>query len=160
MSKWIEVRHMTSTSASATVDVLREIFATHGIPEVTVSDNGGQFRALEYQTFLERNLVRRVMIAPRRPSGNGQAERTVQTVKTAVRRIVKGNWRKRLAKFLLQQHCTPTTTISASLAKLLMGRKLRHRISVSSIGVPDFLREESRQRGYDCTKASVRKWSG
>nr|XP_042913372.1 uncharacterized protein K02A2.6-like [Parasteatoda tepidariorum] len=53
MSKWIKVRHMTSTSASATVDVLREIFATHGIPEVIVSDNGGQFRASEYQIFLE-----------------------------------------------------------------------------------------------------------
>ncbi|XP_071033011.1 uncharacterized protein, partial [Parasteatoda tepidariorum] len=65
------------------------------------------------------------MIAPRRPSGNGQAERTVQTVKDALRRIVKGNWRKRHAKFLLQQHCTPTTTTSASPAELLMGRKLR-----------------------------------
>nr|XP_015914372.1 uncharacterized protein K02A2.6-like [Parasteatoda tepidariorum] len=43
MSKWIEVRHMTSPSASATVDVLREIIATHGIPEVIVSDNGGSF---------------------------------------------------------------------------------------------------------------------
>ncbi|XP_071041877.1 uncharacterized protein [Parasteatoda tepidariorum] len=65
------------------------------------------------------------MIAPRRPSGNGQAERTAETVKDALRRIVRGNWRKRLAKLLLQQHCTPTTTISARPAELLMRRKLR-----------------------------------
>lgn len=116
---------MPSTTANATIDVLREIFATHGLPEVVVSDNGPQFTSSEFKSFLERNAIRQVLIAPRRPAANGQAERTVQTVKDSLRRIIQGSWRKRLANFLLQQHCTPTTTTGTSPAELLMGRRVR-----------------------------------
>ena len=42
-SKWIEVQHMTSTNAERTIDELRLIFATHGLPEEVASDNGPQF---------------------------------------------------------------------------------------------------------------------
>ena len=39
-SKWIEVAHMTSTSAKSTTDQLRVWFAAYGLPEEVVSDNG------------------------------------------------------------------------------------------------------------------------
>lgn len=150
-SKWVEVRHMTSTSAGPTVDALREIFATHGVPDVIVSDNGGQFRSSEYQEFLERNLIRRVPIAPRRPSGNGQAERTVQTVKDSLRRIVHGSWRKRLARFLLQQHCTPSLVTGFSPAELLMGRRLR---TVLDKLHPDLTAERKFKQEQDACKSN------
>ena len=44
-SKWIEVFPMSSTTASMTILALRFLFATHGLPEVIVSDNGPQFVA-------------------------------------------------------------------------------------------------------------------
>ena len=42
-SKWMEVVQMSSTSASATIRALRGFFATHGLSEEIVADNGLQF---------------------------------------------------------------------------------------------------------------------
>nr|XP_022904561.1 uncharacterized protein K02A2.6-like [Onthophagus taurus] len=39
-SKWLEVH---TTSSAATISVLRQLFATHGSPEIIVSDNGTAF---------------------------------------------------------------------------------------------------------------------
>ena len=39
-SKWMEVHIMRSTTSAATIVKLKEIFATHGLPETIVSDNG------------------------------------------------------------------------------------------------------------------------
>ena len=36
-SKWPEVHAMSSTTAQATVQQLRKIFATHGLPQMIVS---------------------------------------------------------------------------------------------------------------------------
>ena len=44
-SKWPEVLEMTSTTASKTIDVLRSVFATYGLPDQIVSDNSLQFIA-------------------------------------------------------------------------------------------------------------------
>ena len=38
-SKWLEVLPMTFTTACKTIDVLRGLFACHGLPEEVVSDN-------------------------------------------------------------------------------------------------------------------------
>ena len=42
-TKWPEVVIMSDTTVEKTVDALRAIFATHGLPEQVVSDNGPQF---------------------------------------------------------------------------------------------------------------------
>ncbi|XP_046869411.1 uncharacterized protein K02A2.6-like [Drosophila willistoni] len=41
-SKWLEVAVVSSTSTAATIKVLRQLFATHGLPDQLVSDNGTQ----------------------------------------------------------------------------------------------------------------------
>lgn len=50
-SKWIDVHMMKSTTSAATFEKLREIFATHGLPENIVRDNGPNFTRAEYQGF-------------------------------------------------------------------------------------------------------------
>ena len=47
-SKWPEVFRMSSTSAEKTIEVLRHLFAAHGLPEQLVSDNGPQFVSEEF----------------------------------------------------------------------------------------------------------------
>ena len=42
-TKWPEVKVMTKTTATATIEVLRTIFSDRGIPCVLVTDNGTQF---------------------------------------------------------------------------------------------------------------------
>ncbi|XP_064469922.1 uncharacterized protein K02A2.6-like [Ornithodoros turicata] len=69
-SKWLEVKLMPSTSAEATVNALQEIFATHGIPDVVVSDNGPQFTSAHFQTFLRRNAIRQILVAPYHTASN------------------------------------------------------------------------------------------
>ena len=56
-SKWPEVEIMTSTTASKTIDVLRRMFAAHGLPEQIVSDNGPQFVSEEFAAFMRANKI-------------------------------------------------------------------------------------------------------
>ena len=56
-SKWPEVRVMSTTTVSATLDVLREWFCVHGIPEQIVTDNGSQFTADAFKVFTQCNAM-------------------------------------------------------------------------------------------------------
>ena len=48
-SKWAEVVEMPQTSTTRTITVLRQLFATHRIPEQIVTDNDPQFTSADYQ---------------------------------------------------------------------------------------------------------------
>nr|XP_056718397.1 uncharacterized protein K02A2.6-like [Euleptes europaea] len=99
------------------------LFATHGLPDTVVSDNGAQFTSAEFQEFLAKNGIRHTTSAPFHPATNGQAERMVRTTKEAMRRIERNDWDRGLAEFLLYQHTTPNSTTGKSPAELLMGRR-------------------------------------
>jgi len=73
---------------------------------------------------VKRNGIRYSFAPPYHPSTNGQAERLVQTTKSALRKITSGDWKLRLARFLFSQHMLPSTVTGQSPAELLMGRKL------------------------------------
>ncbi|XP_039182277.1 uncharacterized protein K02A2.6-like, partial [Crotalus tigris] len=62
-SKWLEVVPVSSTTTAKTIQVLRGIFAAHGLPDVIVSDNGPQFTSSEFQAFLQANLIRHATLA-------------------------------------------------------------------------------------------------
>lgn len=63
------------------------MFATHGLPDVVVSDNGPGFTAEEFKLFLKRNNIRQVLVPPYHPASNGQAELMVQEAKNALKRL-------------------------------------------------------------------------
>ena len=63
-SKWPEVYEMPSTTSSATVRVLRHLFAAYGLPLQLVSDNGPQFTSEEFTAFIKSNGVRHTRSAP------------------------------------------------------------------------------------------------
>ncbi len=123
-SKWLEVSLMSFMSSSAVINTLRLLFATHGLPDVIVSDNGAAFTSTEFQGFADRNGIRHVTTAPYHPSSNGQAERMVQTTKEALSLLTQGEWQTQLARFLLSQHITPNSSTGKSPAELLMNRRL------------------------------------
>ena len=85
-SKWQEVHPATSKSTKAAVDKLRQIFATHGLPNALVSDNGAAFTSKEFADFLIRNGICHITSSPHHPSTNGLAERAIQTFKQAMRK--------------------------------------------------------------------------
>ncbi|XP_054260456.1 uncharacterized protein K02A2.6-like [Macrosteles quadrilineatus] len=124
-SKWLEVVLVPSTDSRSTIKVLRSLFATHGVPDTIVSDNGSAFTSQEFRSFNESNGIRHVVVAPYHPSSNGQAERMVQTTKNSLRRILQGDWQKRLAQFLISSHITPNCSTNMSPSELLFGRRIR-----------------------------------
>ena len=77
-SKFPEIVKMTSTTATATINALRDIFSRYGLPEIMVSDNGPQFIASEFQHFCRNNGIMHRTSAAYKPSTNGQTERVVQ----------------------------------------------------------------------------------
>lgn len=80
-SKWIEAFHITSSTSSATIGRLRIAFATHGLPEMVVTDNGSNFVGNEFDDFLKMNKIRHIRTASYHHASNGPAERAVKAFK-------------------------------------------------------------------------------
>ena len=89
-SKWLEIFPMNSTTAPATVKVLRFLFASYGLPEQVVSDNGPQFIGEEFKNFMKLNGVKHTLTPPYHPASNGLAERHVQTFKHMFKKVEGG----------------------------------------------------------------------
>ena len=129
-SKWIEAVHVPSTSSIATITVLRNLFATHGIPELIFSDNRTSFTSDKFNEIVRRNGIRHRSSAPYHPATSGLAERAVQVVKTGLRKNTEGDMRLRLARLLFKYRKTPHTTTGVTPAELLLGRKPRCHIDL------------------------------
>ena len=129
-SKWVEVKAVKNSTSATTIEHLRSIFATHGLPELLVTDNGATFTSSECKEFLSLNGIRHVTSAPYHPATNGQAERTVQTVKEFLKKPSTESLEARLSRFLFSYRITPHTTTGVSPAELLMGRRPRSRLDL------------------------------
>lgn len=116
---------MRSTTSAATIMKLREIFATHGLPETIVSDNGPNF-----ENFLSKNGIKHTKVSPYHPASNGQAERAVRAFKEGVEKMEEGTMQDKLSRFLLKYRTTPHTTTGVTPAELLMKRKLRTKLDL------------------------------
>ena len=110
-SKWIEAMPLRSATASTTVDALRIFFASFGLPTEIVSDNGPQFTAQDFKDFYVNNGIKHTLIPPYHPATNGAAERAMQVVKQAVKKMSNMlSLKRRLARFLLIYRNTPHAT--------------------------------------------------
>lgn len=79
---------MTTTTSAKTIKVLRSIFASYGLPEEVVSDNGPQFTSSEFKQFFRGNGIRQTLTPAYHPSSNGAVERSVRPVKSALMKQV------------------------------------------------------------------------
>ncbi len=127
-SKWLDVHLMSSITSAKTIEKLRLIFSTHGLPMKVVTDNGPSFTSKEFKTFMSENGIVHVTTAPYHPSSNGLAERAVQTFKQGLKRTQGATIQERLSKFLFNYRITPQTTTGIPPATLLTGRRLRSRL--------------------------------
>lgn len=128
-SKWIEAKAVRKATSQTTINVLRSLFCTHGIPDTVVCDNGPAFTSDEFSQFLQNNGIRLLHTPPYHPSSNGLAERAVQTVKQGILKL-KGDIHTRLNRFLFGYRITPQSTTGISPSELLMGRRLRSRLDL------------------------------
>ena len=124
-SKWMDAHIVSSASSGNVISVLKSVFATHGLSETVVSDNGTAFASAEFRAFLKRNGIKQITSAPYHPSTNGLAERAVQTLKNALRKANSKDITANLARFLFHYRTTPHSTTGLTPAEMLMGRTLR-----------------------------------
>ena len=124
-SKWVAVEIMSKITASHTILDLHDIFATLGLPDTIVTDNGPTFTSSEFTLFMSHNGIKHITVTPYHPSSNGLAERSVQTFKRAMVKISGVSVRERVCKFLTRYRCTPHSTTGLSPAELMFDRNIR-----------------------------------
>ena len=129
-SKWLDVQLMNSITSESTIAKLKDIFATHGLPQKIVTDNGPSFTSSTFKAYMDQNGIKHICTAPYHPSSNGLAERAVQTFKQSLRQIPGSSVREKLAKFLFKYRITPHSSTGVAPAELLMGRRLRSRLDL------------------------------
>ena len=128
-SKWLEVHVIKSTTSTATIEKLREIFAMHGLPKTVVSDNGTNFSSNEFELFMSQNGIKHIKVSPYNPASNGPAERAVRIFKKEIVKMEGGSLKTKLARFLLSYRITPHSSTGVLPAELLMNRQLHTQLN-------------------------------
>lgn len=142
-SKWIEVEHVSCTSAVVVIDSLRKLFARFGLPKRIVSDNGPPFSSAEFKKYLDINGIRHTLVAPYHPSSNGAAENAVKLVKRALKKaqVENENVNTALSRFLFSYRNTEHSTTGREPAMLMFGRRLRGRLDLLRPDTRDLVRQ-------------------
>ena len=150
-SKWMEVHMAKSSTSLVTIEKMRSTFATSGLPEQLVTDNGPSFTSEEFRQFMKNNGVRHITTSPYYPSSNGSVERAVQTFKSGMKKLTEGTLDTRLTRFLFHYRTTPHATTGQSPAELMLGRQLRTRLDLlkSDVGKKVRAHHEQQKRAHD-----------
>ena len=122
---------VSSTSASAVVLELDQLFSTFGAPRVVKSDNGPPFNGEEFTKFACVLGFKHRKVTPLWPRANGEVERSVKTLKKCIKaaKVEGRNWRKELQDILRNYRITPHATIGVAPAVLLLKRPVRNKLS-------------------------------
>ena len=120
---------MKETTAARTINVLRQMFSSFGLPEQLVTD---QFVTEDFALFTRQNGIKHIHSAPYHPATNGLAERFMQSLKAALKASLRNglSLQHRVWNFLLTYCTTPHTTTGVTPASLFMHRQLRTRLDL------------------------------
>jgi len=99
------------------------VFSDFGQPDVVISDNGPQFSSQEFRDFCKSHSIKHSTSSPLHPSGNGQVERSVGSIKVMMHKCLSEgqDWYKGLTTI----RNTPIGEGLLSPSELLQGRVLK-----------------------------------
>ena len=123
---------MNSTTVEKTIDELCYLFATFGIPEMIVSDNGYQFTSEQFACFLAGNGIRHTHTPPYHPATNGLAERFIQSLKHGLKASLSSDLplAEQLCNFLLTYRSAPHSTTGVTSSFLFINQEVRTRFDL------------------------------
>lgn len=106
--------------------MLRDIFATHGPPQVRVSDNATIFQSSVFKQFCSDNGVIQKFIASGHPTTNGVAHRYVQILKTKLKAMEEEDLplNIKVQQIRFRYRATPLAN-NQSLSKMYLSRQIR-----------------------------------
>jgi len=84
-TNWLKVFQMQNITSLNTAERLRSCFASHGLLDCTMSDNGPTFTSDELCEFTSADGIWHIFAAPHNPSKNGLEERAVQSFKETMK---------------------------------------------------------------------------
>eukprot|EP00873_Tetraselmis_striata_P042211 jgi/Tetstr1/462475/TSEL_007470.t2 len=125
-SKWIELVPVRDLEASTTAKAFHErVLARYGAPAEVVTDNGTEYQGA-FRKQLERHGIQPVDIPPGHPQDNGMAERIVQVLKVALRKVVPtlgtASWHSWMPVIELGYRVSKQATTGYSPYFLMFGR--------------------------------------
>lgn len=128
LTKWPEVFPTRTITATFTIERLMECMARFGLVDEIVSDNGTQFTAKEFKSFVEANGIKHNLTAPGHPASNGAAENFVKTFKSALKKACNDGLGRRssevLNNFLMAYRKSTHCSSKLSPAVALLGREM------------------------------------
>lgn len=128
-SKFVHIHPMRTATTLATIKCLREhIFLTFGTPRYLISDNGSQFIATKFKSFLEEFGITTWYTARYHPQANA-AEAANKTIETAIRAYLKDEvnhrvWDVHLNEIACAMNTAKHTSTSLSPYFVLFGMQM------------------------------------
>ena len=128
-SGWFEMDSLSDMSSRTVIGKLQCLFATHGIPEKLLTDNGRQFVSREFKLFSQERNFTHLTSSPYYPKSNGLAENAVKQVKQLLEKSKKDGSNVMLGLLILRN--TPRE-LMGSPAQRLMSRRTRTTLPTST----------------------------
>ena len=122
-SGWWEVDRLNDTTMTAVIRVLKAHFWRWGNPSTLISDNGPQFTAAQFQTFLSEWEIQHHTSAPGHPNANGKAASGVKAAKQMMEKCKRSTTDPVMA--FLEIRNTPTQGAGSSPSQRLINRRTR-----------------------------------
>jgi len=114
---WLIPTSVTATAVQTTELLRHHIFMPHGVPTSIVRDADPQFTSKFRKQTLKTMGIEHIMAAPGHHQTNGQAERTIMELSTALRNITnlhQTNWLTSLPKVAAYSNAGHSDTINMS----------------------------------------------
>lgn len=127
LSKFLILEPIRSATANIAIWVLKKrVFNIFGVPEIVVSDNGSQFTATIFESFLSGLNIKHVFTPKYSPQSNA-SERTNRTVLAAVRAYLgqdHTNWDLHLDEIACAMRSAVHSSIGCSPYFAMFGRHM------------------------------------
>jgi site-specific DNA-cytosine methylase len=118
---------LNKEAATVAYAFLHHVIARFGAAGQVVTDAGTEFEG-QFDTLLRDCMIDHVLISKGHPQANGQAERMVQTVKTALKKTCAAqkrvsDWDSEVAWIAMGYRCSPQSSTGYTPYEMLYGRK-------------------------------------